>query len=309
MGPGTLSYVSPLVQLALILVLTVGLFGFSNGRAAWLGVILLLPLLWLGGFYLMKARLVLPVLGPSLAIVLGYGLRQGVEAGLKLQERRRLRGVFAGYVSPAILKDILSGKLQPGLQGQRMPVCVMFTDIRDFTTLSESLDPESLITILNAYFSKMAEAIHKHNGTLDKFIGDGIMAFFGAPEQLSNPCQNSFETAKDMLRFLDELNAEWAKANGPHLRIGIGLHFGVAAVGHVGSEERHEYTAIGDTVNVASRVEGATKKTGFALLCTESVLKHLDPASEFQWVGEQPLKGHSPMGVYGWSKAPLEVSP
>ncbi len=305
LGPGTLQGVPPLIQMGLIALLAFGCFGFSGPRWSWLVVLLLLPTIVLTSFWLMKIRLVFPVLGPMVAVLVGYGLRQGVEAALKLQERRRLRGVFAGYVSPAILKDILNGKIQPGLQGQRMPICVMFTDIRDFTTLSESMDPEALIGILNRYFHRMAEAIHQHGGTLDKFIGDGIMAFFGAPEAVENPCEKAFESARDMLRFLDELNAEWAREGGPHLRIGIGLHYGVAAVGHVGSEERHEYTAIGDTVNVASRVEGATKKTGYALLCTEGVLKRLDVASEFICVGEQPLKGHTPMGVYGWSKAPL----
>lgn len=268
-------------------ILALGVASVALGVASWM---LLGRSLWLPP--------VAPLFAGSLALV----ARTSLEAALKLQERMRLRRVFGGYVSPAILKEILDGRLQPGLQGERRTLCLLFSDIRSFTTLSESMAPEEVIALLNRYFSRMAEAIHRHGGTLDKFIGDGIMAFFGAPEPHITPCPQAFAAAQSMLAALDELNAELAREGRPPLKIGIGLHFGEAAVGHVGSEARHEYTAIGDVVNTASRIEGLTKEAGYPLLVTHPVLEQLPNPDDFDSLGEMPLKGRSPMAVYGWPK-------
>jgi class 3 adenylate cyclase len=234
--------------------------------------------------------------------LLGFAGRIGLGSGLKLQERWRLRRVFAGYVSPSILKEIVDGRIHPGLTGERRAVCLVFSDIRDFTSISEKLKPEEVIAILNRYFGRMAECIHGHGGTLDKFIGDGIMAFFGAPEPMENPCKNGFEAAKAMVEALETLNAEWANEGRKPLRIGIGLHYGEASVGHVGSESRHEYTAIGDAVNVASRVEGLTKETGYPLVCTDAMVQQLGTPQTFDSLGDRPLKGRKSIAVYGWPR-------
>ncbi|HEY3401486.1 MAG TPA: adenylate/guanylate cyclase domain-containing protein [Geothrix sp.] len=254
----------------------------------------LLALQWQGWF-----------LGPSaplLGLLVGFGGRAGRVAFLRLRERRRLRAVFGGYVSPAILSEILDGRLEPGLQGERRSLCVLFSDIRGFTTLSERMEPEAVIALLNRYFQRMAEAIHAHGGTLDKFIGDGIMAFFGAPAPLEQPCRSAFQCARAMLAALDDLNAELAAEAREPLRIGIGLHYGEAALGHVGSASRHEYTAIGDVVNTASRVEGLTKEAGYPLLVTGPVLARLDTPGEFEPLGEKALKGRTAMAVFGWPR-------
>lgn len=310
LGPGLIQEAPVWMRLTLTSLLCLGMWMLGGRTAVGLAALAAAMALLLAlAYFLLDLRLFMPSVTLMLGGAIGCIIRVSLEASLKLQERWRLRRVFAGYVSPAILKDIVDGKIQPGLQGRRMPICVLFSDVRDFTTLSESLDPEALIAILNRYFSRMTEAIHKHNGTLDKFIGDGIMAFFGAPELLDNPCRNAFESARTMLEELEKLNQEFEAEGKPRLRIGIGLHFGEAAVGHVGSESRHEYTAIGDVVNVASRVEGKTKTSGCALLCTESVLERLEeyrePSGEFIFVGEQALKGHTPVALHGWSRYPL----
>ena len=239
-----------------------------------------------------------PIFGALAALV----ARTSLDAAMKLQERMRLRSVFGGYVSPAILKEILNGTINAGLRGERRTLCLVFSDIRNFTTLSETMAPEDVIALLNRYFTRMAEEIHRHSGTLDKFIGDGIMAFFGAPEPLENPCPRAFESAKAMLAALAELNLELEHEGRKPLSIGIGLHVGVAAVGHVGSEARHEYTAIGDVVNTASRIEGLTKETGYPLLVTAPVFERLGQPDVFDALGEWPIKGRSPMAVYGWPR-------
>lgn len=276
------------------------------------GVISLLALgtgLVAAQYFLLDVHRFCPMLAPMAGASMGLLGRQGLESALGLRERRRLRRVFAGYVSPPILEEILSGRLEPGLKGERRTICVLFSDIRGFTSLSEQLEPEAVIAFLNRYFELMIQAIHEHEGTLDKFIGDGIMAFFGAPGALANPCQSAFAAAKDMLKALEGFNQEWTSQGREPLRIGIGLHFGEASVGHVGSETRNEYTAIGDVVNVASRVEGLTKDSGFPLLFTQAVADRLAPAEVFQSLGARAVKGHAPMSLCGWSPAiPQEPS-
>lgn len=270
-----------------------GSLGLLGALAAGIG--LLLALQWQGWF--------LGISWLLLGLVAGFGARAGREAFLRLQERRRLRAVFGGYVSPAILTQILDGRLQPGLRGERRWLCVLFSDIRGFTTLSEGLEPEAVIDLLNRYFQRMAEAIHAHGGTLDKFMGDGIMAFFGAPAPQEHPCRSAFRCAQAMLAALEGLNAELAAEGREPLRIGIGLHYGEAAVGHVGGASRHEYTAIGDVVNTASRIEGLTKGSGYPLLVTAPVLAELDVPGAFEPLGEKPLKGRAPMAVFGWPRS------
>jgi len=296
--------IQPLPAWALALMgLALFLIAWMAGTRPWLGLATLLGcgvILGMASYLLLGRQLFLPPLAPASAAGLGLGGRLGAEAFLKLRERTRLRRSFSGYVSPGILQQILSGRLQPALQGERRALAVLFADIRDFTTLSEKLPPEEVIQLLNRYFSRMTEAIHRHGGTVDKFIGDGIMAFFGAPEPLEEPRRSALRAALNMQTRLEELNAELRAEERPPLRIGIGLHFGIAAVGHVGSAARNEYTAIGDTVNTASRVEGLSKDSGYPLVVTADFLEGLEEASGFDALGEKAIKGRSPVQVFGW---------
>jgi len=286
---------------ALLLAATSASWGLSR-RLGWgLAGLALLPCgLVAASYVLLGHQILLPIAAPAGGVLLGFMGRTGVDGSFKIRERRRLRQVFSGYVSPAILQEIVDGRLKSGLEGHRTQLCVLFSDIRDFTTLSEKLEPEAVIALLNRYFSRMTEAIHAYGGTLDKFIGDGIMAFYGAPEPMADPCRNALLTAQRMLSSLAELNAEFESEGRQPLKIGVGLHYGVASVGNMGSEARHEYTAIGDTVNTASRIEGQTKGSGYALLVSETVMEALGHPEGFDFLGEKPLKGRAPMAVYGW---------
>lgn len=239
----------------------------------------------------------------------GWAARLARDAAGRLRERARLKRVFAGYVSPQVLRDIVEGRIRPGLQGERRALCVLFSDIRGFTTLSEGLEPEAVITLLNRYFDRMAEAVHAHGGTVDKFIGDGLMAFFGAPEAMADPCEAAVRAARAMVAALEDLNRERMAGGQPPLAMGIGLHFGEAAVGHVGGASRHEYTAIGDTVNTAARVEGLTKEAGFPVLATGAVVARLASGHGFEDLGVRSVKGRAPVQVFGWRPAIPEEEP
>ena len=246
-------------------------------------------------------------LGPALPVaglLAAYGGRTLAGVQDRLRERRRLRATFGGYVSPAILSSILAGRVKPGLQGETVRLCVLFSDVRGFTTLSEGRPPEEVITLLNRYFERMTPCIHAQGGTVDKFMGDGLMAHFGHPAGLQNPARAGFEAAGAMLEALAGLNRELAREGRPALQIGIGLHLGEAVVGHLGSRERHEYTAVGDTVNLASRLEGLTREAGFPLLVTAPVAEALGPGVPLEPLGERPIKGHSPIPVFGWKPHP-----
>ena len=245
----------------------------------------------------------IPVVALKLALLSGLACRLGWVSWQTAAERRRLRVAFDGLVSPGVLKEILSGRLHPQLAGERRQVCVLFSDIRSFTTLSEHLPPEVVTELLNRYFERMVSCVHRHGGTLDKFIGDGIMAFFGAPGEAASPCADAFGASADMLTELEALNQEQRERNGPELAIGIGLHFGTAFLGYVGSKDRHEYSAIGDTVNSAARLEGLTKDSGYPLIVSETVRVLLPLVVGFTALGKQAVKGRAAMDIFGWRPA------
>lgn len=245
-----------------------------------------------------------PLAWPALAAVLAASARVALEAWFSAREKRWLRAAFAGLVSPAVLREILTGRLQPELGGERREICLLFSDIRGFTTLSESLPPEEVTRLLDRYFSRMVTSIHAYGGTLDKFMGDGIMAFFGAPQPRDNPCTDAFAASRAMLAALAEFNRELASEGQAPLSIGIGLNYGTAVVGYIGAADRHEYTAIGDAVNTASRIEGLTKEAGYPLLASRAVLDRLPDRGGFASLGAMAVKGRADVEVYGWRPAP-----
>lgn len=244
----------------------------------------------------------LPVVAGLLVAFLVVGARQLHQNARNLRERRRLRLAFGGYVSPPVLEEILSGKLRPILGGEKCFACVLFSDIRGYTPRSEHMSPEDSISFLNGYFQRVVPIIHAHGGTVVGFMGDGIMAVFGAPKRLPNACQSAYAAAIAMLADRCELNRELESTGEPPLQIGIGLHAGYGVAGHIGAESRHEYSVIGDVTNVASRLEGVTKEVGYRLVCSKAVADQLAPDSELVELGHQSLKGHSPVEIYGREK-------
>ncbi|QJR13710.1 hypothetical protein DSM104440_00500 [Usitatibacter palustris] len=247
-----------------------------------------------------SAQVLLPIASVVLCFWTALVARGIFDAAEAVVERLRLQRSFAGQVSPAVMKEMLHGDLAPGLSGQLADICVLFSDVRDFTTLSEKMPPQIVTTVLQRYFDRMVHAVHRYDGTVDKFIGDGMMVLFGAPRKSPDPCGDAVQCALAMMAELDALNVEFERDGLPTLSIGIGVNYGSVTVGNIGSSERHNYSAIGDAVNVAARIEGLTKELGRKILITESVVSRIEPERfHFDPLGTHGVKGHSPVKVWG----------
>ena len=252
------------------------------------------------GLYAIRAQqLIVPVASITFTLWAGFITRAIVDGIENTIERGRLRRTFAGQVSPAVMNEMLAGSLSSGVSSQLAEVCILFSDVRDFTALSERMSPAVVTNVLQRYFDRMVRAVHRHEGTVDKFIGDGLMVLFGAPRKSADPCGDAVKCALDMMAELDELNAEFDAEGLPTLTIGIGINFGVVTVGNIGSSERHNYSAIGDAVNVAARLEGLTKELGRKIVITEAVVSRIGAGFQFDPLGSHKVKGHSPVNVWG----------
>jgi adenylate cyclase len=216
-----------------------------------------------------------------------------------LRERQAVKSAFARYVSNQVLDSILESGHAPTVHGDRRKITVLFSDIRSFTTLAEKLSPEEVVQILNEYFAEMVEIVFRNKGTLDKFIGDGLMVIFGAPAEDPEQEKHAVQTAIEMQQAIHRLSTKWEAEGKSAIRAGIGIHSGTAIVGNIGSEERMEYTAIGDTVNLASRLESATKELGVDILISEETIYGTHDAFGGKKVGELHVKGrHEPVMTY-----------
>jgi adenylate cyclase len=183
------------------------------------------------------------------------------------------------YLSPSVLEEVLKDPTALRLGGQRREMTVLFSDIRGFTTLSERLDPESLVPFLNDYLTAMTELIFLEEGVLDKYRGDGIMAFWGAPRDQPDHALRACRAADAMVRRLPELQRGWVAQGLPPLSIGVGINSGVMTVGNVGSRQRFDYTVVGDAVNLAARLEEANKDYGTRIVVGEETRRQV--AGEF----------------------------
>lgn len=295
---------TPAVLTALVCAVIAGLWFVSAGTAVIVALLAAAVLLLAGAStWLLAQGWFFPIVAPALTAALALGGRNGYDTLVKLRERRRLRASFGGYVSPSVLEEILAGHIRPDLGGTSQYVCVMFSDIRGYTTRAERMKPDEVVLFLNRYFERVVALIHERGGAVVSFMGDGIMAVFGAPKPLENPCREAFEVARAMLSHVAELNRQFRAEGEAPMEVGIGLHAGEAVIGHVGSSARHDFTAIGDVTNVASRLESLTKEAGYRVVVSRAVAEQLGDGLALTALGPKAIKGHSPVDAYGHDRA------
>ena len=212
------------------------------------------------------------------------------------EEKHLLRDTISRYVSPEMCEEILKNPALLQLGGKRQQVTVLFADIKGFTAMSENLDPEAVVEVLNTYFTEMVDLVFKHQGTLDKYVGDALMAVFGVPVPLPHAATRAVECAVAMQRRLAQMQA---RKRTPIKGVRIGINTGEAIVGNIGSDKRMDFTVIGDAVNVAARLQEWAKELESDTLVSEATFREV--AGQFEFIPEEPvtLRGRKePTGLY-----------
>ncbi|NOH03271.1 MAG: adenylate/guanylate cyclase domain-containing protein [Chloroflexi bacterium] len=258
--------------------------------AGWLTVALLV---------FINQRYVLPVAAPEIMLFLGVVLPTLEQAVSQEREKRRLRSLFSRFISPEMVDQMIATQDLNSLN-KRSNISILFSDIRGFTTLSEKLTPEDVVALLNPYLEAMSRVIYKHGGTVDKYEGDAIIAFFGEPVHYEDHAVRALRAAMDMRKALAELKARWEKEGRPsHIEMGVGINSGEVFVGLLGSEQRINYTVIGDNANLASRLQDLTKTYAWPVLISESTYQQIKDEFEVEFADAVTVKGKTqPVNVY-----------
>ena len=236
-----------------------------------------------------------PVLVMAVALFGGTTYRYFVED----REKRKVKKLFGRYVSKDVYNQLLEHPEQAELGGGRREMSVLFSDIRGFTTVTEKGNPEELVAQLNEYFSRMVDIVFRHQGTVDKFVGDMVMALFGAPLDDPQHADHAVTAAVDMVRELGELNSKWASEGRPQLDIGVGINSGDMIAGNIGSSSIMSYTVIGDNVNLGSRLESLNKDYKTRIIVSDATRARLRGAYDIRPLGDVVVKGKTkPVAIF-----------
>jgi len=261
-------------------------------------VLLLVALAWIAtilfasGYWMNLSQ---PVLASSIALFGGVSYQYFVEG----REKRKMKRLFGQYVSKDVYEQLVANPSLARLGGQRREMTVLFSDIRGFTTVTERGQPEEIVGMLNEYFTRMVDIVFAHKGTLDKFVGDMVMALFGAPLDDADHAQHAVDAALAMIRELNRLNEKWTAEGRPALDIGIGINTGPMIAGNIGSEAIMSYTVIGDAVNLGSRLESLNKQYGTRIIISEATRDALPDRYLFRPLGDVVVKGKTkPVSIY-----------
>lgn len=246
--------------------------------------------------------LVMPIISPLLLLVILFTYTMAYGFFVETQGKRAITRLFGQYVPPDLVDEMATHPETISLEGESREMTVLFSDVRDFTSISEGLSATELSALMNVYLTAMTRIIQKHRGTIDKYIGDAIMAFWGAPLRDANHTRLALLTAMDMKTELITLEQEFRKRGWPVLKIGIGLNAGPMNVGNMGSEFRMAYTVMGDSVNLGARLEGLSKNYGVTIVVSESVCASVNdfsyrPLDSVRVKGKQePVRIFEPIG-------------
>ncbi len=268
-------------------------------RATVLGLIVLLLSLSVNFSFWHVSNVVLPLANGMIAIVLLYAMNMSWGYFVESRTKRQLTGLFGQYVPPELVEEMSRDPENYSMAGRKAELTVLFSDVRGFTTISEGLEPDELATLMNKYLGAMTIVVRKHRGTLDKYIGDAIMAFWGAPVDDPEHARNAVLTGLEMDVALRELNKDLVARGWPELKIGVGVNTGPMTVGDMGSPVRQSYTVMGDAVNLGSRLEGITKQYGVGFIVGEATRELLKKEFVFRELDRVRVKGkEDPVGIY-----------
>lgn len=265
-----------------------------------LGLLLICGVLLAGAHLRFVRHLVWVEMAPPVAILcLQYVSGIAVQRAYSRGKTKLVTSLFGKYVSKGVVTDILKGNIGVSLEGVSREVTVLFSDLRGFTSISEGLAPQETGRLLNTYFDAMIPLVFEHEGTLDKLMGDAVMAFFGAPGEVMDHPDKAAETALRMIRRLSELKQGRPEKGIEKLAVGIGLNTGVVTVGNLGSQHFMDYTVIGDVVNLGSRLEGLNKTYGTSILMSEFTARRLDGRFVMRELDRVRVKGKGDaVGIY-----------
>lgn len=242
--------------------------------------------------------LILPLASPLLLIAMMFTLHMTYGFFIESRGKRQLAHMFGQYIPPELVDEMSESASEFSLEGESREMTVLFSDVRGFTTISEGLDPKQLTMLMNAILTPMTRIIHKNRGTIDKYIGDAIMAFWGAPLQDTEHARHALYAAFGMIQELNNMQQEFREKGWPAIKIGIGLNTGVMNVGNMGSEFRVAYTVLGDTVNLGARLEGLTKAYGVDIIVNETT-RNAVPEFIFKELDRVRVKGKKkPVTIY-----------
>jgi adenylate cyclase len=286
-----------------LLTLALSYVGALMGMALTLGTIL--GTVYVDQHYLFGRGIVVTIIWPLFLTALLYISLTFYRYFTEERGKKELRQTFQKYVSPAIVEEILAHPDNIQLGGKKVNLTVMFSDVRGFTTISEKLDPQALGNLLNSYLTPMTEIVFKNQGTLDKYMGDAIMAFFGAPIGYNGHAKAACRCALQSVEKLFQLQKEYERKGLPMIDLGIGLNTGDVSAGNMGSETVRSYTVMGDAVNLASRLEGINKQYGTRIILSEMTYEEVKDSficREVDWVRvkgkAQPVKIYELIGEH-----------
>ncbi len=280
----------------LIVLVFVGVMTFLESRLKTTGVFVCMPLLIgfysLGSVWIFDAMdVALPLIPVWLAVLGGALFLAAYRSRTEGRQRRWIRNAFSHYISPEYLETLMADPAALELGGELKELTVMFTDLEGFTAASEKANPVDVVDWLNGYLQGMTDVIVKHNGTVDKFVGDAIMAFWGAPVDQDDQTVSAARCALEMQDFADAYNRSEQTRGGISVRTRIGIHTGDVFVGNIGSRDHFNYTIIGDTVNLAARIEGANKEHKTWILLSESTWSRVSVYMRGRSMGRMTIKG------------------